>query len=162
MRRSFFSEDTMKVTKSTIAAGVFLIFGTSLAYADNCTGLDVSVMRATETTDLGKGHTIKTLSFYSQNVSADSSKRNGTTGECSGVVLATPDGNWQAKGYCAWRDKDGDTYSQSWHKAPEADKGTWKTTGGTGKFASMQDSGWWQFAWEDGVMQTNTWGGTCQ
>ena len=151
----------MKLTNSIIAASAFLIFGASLAYADNCTGTDVQVVQTDETTDLGNGHSITTWKAYSQFVSADSSKRNGLAGECSGAVLATPDGKWQAQGYCAWRDKDGDTYSTSWHKAPMDMAGTWRQVGGTGKFAGTQDSGWWKFAWEDGVMRANTWGGNC-
>jgi hypothetical protein len=160
-RSALFSEDRMEFTKSIIAAGVLFSFGASLAYADNCTGLNVFVRQTYETTDLGNGHTITTLKHYSQIVSADSFK-GGTTGECSGAVLVTPDGEWQTMGYCARRDKDGDTYSESWHKAPGADKGTWKLTGGTGKFAGKQGSGWWQSAWADGVMRANQWGGTCQ
>lgn len=153
----------MKLTKSIITAGLFLFFGTSLAYADNCTGMDVQVARTSETTDLGNGHAITIVKLYSQTVSADCSKCNGTTGECSGTVLTTPDGKTQSMGYCARRDKDGDTVSSSWHRAPGADKGTWKTIGGTGKYAdSVGDSGWWQNAWDDGVMFTNAWGGTCQ
>ena len=151
----------MKLTKSTIAAGVLLVFGSSLAYADSCTGTDVLVVRTNETTDLGKGHTITTFKAYSQNVSADSD-RGGTTGECSGAVLATPDGKTQSMGYCARRDKDGDTYSSSWHRASGADKGTWRDMGGTGKFAGRKGSGWWQLAWADGVMIANAWGGTCE
>jgi hypothetical protein len=151
----------MKLTKSIIAAGVLLIFGSSLAYADNCTGYDVMVVQTNETTDLGNGHTITTWKAYRQNVSADSDY-GGTTGECSGARLDTPDGNWQAMGYCASRDKDGDTLSISWHIAPGAEKGTWRSIAGTGKFAGKQDSGWFQHAWTDGVMTTNTWGGTCE
>lgn len=152
----------MKLSKITIAAGVFLVFGSSLAYADNCTGYDVMVVQTNETTDLGNGHTITTWKAYIQNVSTHWSKRNGITGECSVARLDTPDGNWQATGYCASRDKDGDTYSVSVHIAPGAEKGTWRQVAGTGKFAGKQDSGWWQHAWTDGVMTANSWGGTCE
>jgi len=65
-------------------------------------------------------------------------------------------------GYCARRDKDGDTYSHSYHRAPGADKGTWKRIAGTGKFAGRKASGWWQSAWADGVMSATKWGGTCE
>jgi len=141
--------------------GIGLVLGAPLVYADNCTGTDVHVSRISETTDLGSGHTITTWKTYSQIVSADS-KLGGTTGECSGSILTTPDGNTQSMGYCARRDKDGDTYSLSWHQGPGADKGVWKSTGGTGKFAGMQNSGWFQFAWADGVMIGTAWGGTCK
>lgn len=150
----------MKLTNSIIAAGV-LIFGAPLAYADNCTGTDVNVTRTFETTELGEGHTVTTWRAYSQTVSADSDM-GGTTGECTGAFLATPDGKTQAMGYCARRDKDGDTYSASWHRASGADKGTWRRVTGTGKFAGQQASGWWKSAWGDGVMSATTWGGTCK
>ena len=65
-------------------------------------------------------------------------------------------------GYCARRDKDGDTQSISWHSAPGADKGVWKATGGSGKFAGRQDSGWFQNAVSDGKMSVSKWGGTCK
>jgi hypothetical protein len=151
----------MKLTKSAIATIVLLPFGSSLALADNCTGTDVNVTRKFETTDLGQGHTISIWKAYSQGVSADSNV-DAMTGECSGVILATPDGKTQSMGYCARRDKDGDTYSNSWHKGPGADEGTWKRIAGTGKFAGTQASGWWKGAWADGAMSASKWGGTCQ
>ena len=76
--------------------------------------------------------------------------------------LSTPDGKTQAMGYCARRDKDGDTSSISWHQAAGADKGMWKSTGGTGKFANRTDSGWYQAAMADGAMSSTVWGGTCR
>ena len=68
----------------------------------------------------------------------------------------------QSMGYCARRDKDGDTQSISWHSAPGADKGVWKSTGGSGKFAGKQDSGWFQGTVSDGKMSVSKWGGTCK
>ena len=47
-----------------------------------------------------------------------------------------PDGKTQSMGHCARRDKDGDTQSISWQQEPGADKGVWKSTGGTGKYAA--------------------------
>ena len=150
----------MKLTNSIIAAAVLLLVGAPLAYADNCTGMDLQVVQIDEKTELSKGHIITTWKAYSQFVSADSDL-GGTTGECAGAVLVTPDGEWQAMGYCARRDKDGDTLSTAWHRAPGEKKGTFRSVSGTGKFAGKQVDGWWQFAWEDGVMRANTWGGTC-
>ena len=150
----------MRLSKNIIVAGAFLFFGMPAAYADNCTVYDVMVVQTNETTDLGNGHTITTWKAYVQTVSADSDY-GGTTGECSGTRLDTPDGNWQAMGYCASRDKDNDTVSISWHIAPGAQKGTWRSIAGTGKFAGKKDSGWWQHEWTDGVMTANTRGGAC-
>ena len=151
----------MKLSKSAVVTSVLLLFSSSFALADNCTGTDLHVTRTFETTDLGQGHTISVWKAYSQTVSADSNI-GGMTGECSGAVLATPDGKTQSMGYCVRRDKDGDTYSASWHRASGADTGTWKRIAGTGKFEGTQASGWWKRAWGDGAMSANRWGGTCQ
>lgn len=147
--------------KNRIATALLLACTSSLAWADNCTGVDVLVTQTGETTEIAKNHTITIWKAYSVLSSPDSVYDN-TTGECSGVILATPDGKTQAMGYCARRDKDGDTQSISWHSAPGADKGVWKATGGSGKFAGRQDSGWFQNAVSDGKMSVSKWGGTCK
>ena len=74
----------------------------------------------------------------------------------------TPDGKVRAMGYCARRDKDGDTQSIDWHIAPDAEKGSSLSTGGTGKFAGRTDSGWFQDVRSDGTMSVAKWGGTCK
>jgi hypothetical protein len=61
-------------------------------------------------------------------------------GECAGTILQTEDGKTQQVGYCARHDKDGGTQSISFHQAPGADKGEWKSTGGTGQFAGKAGS----------------------
>ena len=149
------------VKLESIVTGVVLVFGSSLVYADNCSGTDVLVTQTFETTEIAENHTISVWKGFSQLVSSNKDY-NGNTGECSGTYLNTPDGKTQAMGYCARRDKDGDTVSISWHLAPGAEKGVWKSTGGTGKFAGRKDSGWFQAAWADGMMSATVWGGNCQ
>jgi len=132
--------------------------------ADNCTGVDVLVTQTAETaetTEIAKDHTITIWKAYSVLVSPDSIYNN-TSGECSGTILSTPDGKTQSMGYCVRHDKDGDTQSISWHQAPGADKGVWKSTGGSGKFAGNQDSGWFQGVMADGAMSVSNWGGSCR
>jgi len=82
-------------------------------------------------------------------------------GECAGTVLQTEDGKIQQVGYCSRHDKDGDTQSISFQQAPGADKGEWKTTGGTGKFAGKVNSGWFQPVLMDGKSSVVKWGGDC-
>jgi hypothetical protein len=110
--------------------------------------------------DLGQG--LKQTSFKAQDIiiSSDSIYKV-VAGECSGTVLQTPDGKTQGMGYCARRDKDGDTQSISWHQAPGADKGKWKSTSGKGKYAGKQDSGWSQIVLADGKITVDKWGGDC-
>src|SRR5215469_7207587 len=142
----------------------FLLFGVmcvSPSWADNCTGYDALVTQSAETTDLGHG--LKQTSFRSTAMLfSDDSMYNLVGGECAGTVLQTEDGKTQQMGYCARHDKDGDTQSVSFQQAPGADKGEWKSTGGTGKFAGKENSGWFQNVLMDGKNLVTKWGGDCR
>jgi len=151
----------------SIATGakVILLLGATLdfnpAYADNCSGYDSFVQTTVHTADLGKGMTLTILEASSIVTSGDS-KYNLVTGGCSGTVLSNPDGTVQSSGYCARRDKDGDLSSLEWMQAAGSDKGTWKATGGTGKFAGKGDTGWYQSVVSDGKIGVSKWGGNCR
>jgi hypothetical protein len=128
--------------------------------ADTCTGYDTLVVQSIEVTDLGKG--LKQTTSRSQSVVlSNDSIYQALAGECSNVMLQTEDGKTQLMGYCARRDKDGDTQSIAFHLAAGADKGQWQTTGGTGKYAGKQDKGWFQPMLADGKMSVTRWGGDC-
>jgi hypothetical protein len=143
---------------AVLPLGVFCTATTS--WADNCTGYDALVAQSAETTDLGQG--LKLTSFKSQSILiSNDSVYNLVTGECSGITLQTADGKTQSSGYCARRDKNGDTQSIAFRQLPGTDKGEWKSTGGTGKFAGKQDSGWYQMVRADGKMVVTKWGGDC-
>ena len=141
-----------------VGAGLFLY---GAAFADNCTGYDALVTQTAETLDVGNGHTLTVFRSESLIIS-DNSIYHLTTGECSGTALATPDGKVRSSGHCARRDKDGDTQSIEWSQGPGAEKGMWKSTGGTGKFAGKTDSGWFQNVRSDGKMAVTKWGGNCK
>lgn len=128
--------------------------------ADNCTGYDVLVTTYAETKDLGGGMMQSTFSSDSV-ITSDNSIYHLTTGQCTGTSLSTPDGKVSVSGFCARRDKDGDTQSIEWSLAPGADKGMWKSNGGTGKFAGKKHAGWFQNVRADGKMAVSKWGGTC-
>jgi hypothetical protein len=136
------------------------IMGASSSWADNCTGYDPGVTLSAETTDLGHGLKLTSVRSTSMLISTDSIF-NLVGGECAGTVLQTEDGKTQQMGYCARRDKDGDTQSISFHQAPGADKGEWKSMEGTGKFAGKQGTGWFQFVLQDGKNAVVKWGGDC-
>jgi hypothetical protein len=147
---------------SVFVIGLSLLIGTPARAADNCTGYDALVTISSETLEVGKGHTLTVWRAESM-VTSDDSIYHLTTGECAGTTLATPDGTVRFSGHCARRDKDGDTYSVEVSQAPGAEKGMWKWTGGTGKFASGKDnSGWGQTVRTDGKMFVVQWGGTCK
>ena len=138
------------------------LLGVSRSWADNCTGYDMLFTESAETTDLGQGTKQITVRQQSVLVSNDS-VYNLVAGECSGTNLVTQDGKTQGAGYCARRDKEGNTQSIFWHLAPGADRGEWKSTGGTGKFAGKQDSGWFQpvTTLPEGKIGVVKWGGDC-
>lgn len=129
--------------------------------ADNCTGYDILVTTYADARDLGGGMIQSTFSSESILISEDSIFHL-STGQCAGTTLTTPDGKFRMSGYCARRDKDGDTQSIDFSMAPGADKGVWNATGGTGKFAGKTNSGWFQNVRSDGKMAISRWGGTCR
>ncbi len=140
-----------------VASGLCLSGG---ALADNCTGYDTLVTTSAETRDLGNGTSLTT--FQSETILiTDYAIYNPLTGKCSGTALATPDGKVRSSGQCARRDKDGHTASIEWSQAPGAERGQWKSTGGTGKFAARTASGWFQNVRSDGKMAVSKWGGNC-
>lgn len=152
---------TTKLLHGAFVVGASLCVCHAALAADNCTGYDVLVTLTAETLDLGKGHSLTVFRAASIIVS-DDSIYHLTTGECSGTALATPDGKVRQSGHCARRDKDGDTQSIEWSQGAGADKGAWRSTGGTGKYAGKPDSGWFQDVRSDGKMLVTKWGGTCK
>ena len=151
------SRTTLLVSTAILSLG---IMGVSSTRADNCTGYDVLVAQSAETTDLGKG--VKQTSSRSESILLSSdSIYNLVAGECASTMLQTEEGKTQSAGYRARRDKDGDTQTIAFHFAPGADKGEWKSTGGTGKFAGKQGSGWAQPVLADGKVVVVQWGGDC-
>jgi hypothetical protein len=142
-----------------LALGVFAGIAPTWA-ADTCTGVDINVTQTSDTSDLGQG--LKKMAWTAQSVvMSNDSIYKLVVGECSFTMLMTPDGKSQSSGYCARHDKDGDTQSISTHQAPGADKIEWKSTGGTGKYAGKQDSGWAQPMFAEGSVIVVKWGGDC-
>lgn len=137
------------------------IIGT--AEARECSGYNTHVTISADVTDLGKGHVMVTFRNHDMLVTDDPKDvLNMTMGECAGTTLTTPDGKTQGWGYCLRRDAEGNSQSIDWVIPLGAEKGTWKSTGGTGKFADLKASGWWQAVATDGGKQgINRWGGNC-
>jgi len=140
-----------------------LMLGTARA-ADTCTGIDTLTTTASDATDLGQGLEKRTWTADSV-VTSNDAKFPVLYGECSATVLITPDGKSQMSGFCARHDKDGDVASISINQAPGEDKSTWKSTGGTGKFANTADTqpetGWSQLIFSEGAVFVVKWGGNC-
>ena len=137
------------------------LMGMSSSWADNCSGYDSLVTQSAETIDLGHGVKQTSVKSHSTVITSNDSIYNLNAGECAGTILQTEEGKSQGMGYCSRRDKDGDTISISWQLPSGADKGEWKTTGGTGKFAGKQNPGWFQTVLADGKIQVTKWGGDC-
>jgi len=135
------------------------------ASADNCSGYDIMVNRSSETIDLGKGQTLMVNRDYSMIVTDDPKARdNLTIGECHATVVSLPNDQVKVNGFCARRDKEGDTYSQEFESiiGPGGEKGSWKGLWGTGKFArASSTSGWFHGLTRDGKVFAVRWGGNC-
>lgn len=133
------------------------------AGARECNGYNTHVLISADVTEPAKGHSLMTFRNHDMLVTDDPRHvLNMAMGECAGTMLTTPDGKMVGAGYCLRRDKDGDTQSIDWTWPKGADKGTWKSTGGTGKFAGFEGTGsWMQVAGDGGKMGVNRWTGTC-
>ena len=157
----------MKTAKS-LQCVVLLATGASLSavvQADNCSGYDVLSLQSAETFELAKGHTLTVVRLQSTNISDDTaSPYHLTTGECSGTVLSTPDGNTRGAGFCTRKDKSGDAYNVEWQLPAGSKKFLWKHVGGTGKFSGTSDFGSAQgLELAAGAkMNVNKWSGTCK
>lgn len=144
----------------TLCAGLTLV---ASAHARECSGYNTHVSISADVTEVAKGHTMMTFRNYDILVTdSPSDIYNMAMGECSGTMITTPDGKTGGLGHCVRKDKNGDSASIEWAIEPGAEKGTWKSTGGTGKFADLKSEGWWMPVTTDGgKLGVNRWGGTC-
>jgi hypothetical protein len=129
-----------------------------------CSGYNAHFPISAETIEVSKGHKLITVRNHDTVITDDpKSVWNMNIGECAGTVVMLPDGRSSSMGHCARKDKDGDSVSLEWVMPLGAEKGTWKMTGGTGKFAGRTDNGWWTPGQptENGSA-VNRWGGECK
>ncbi len=104
--------------------------------ADNCSGISVQVVMHT-------GNAVVNLN--------DDHNAPGhmAVGSCDAGTLR-----------CTFKDKDGDTWTTD-----ESVAGTWKTVGGTGKYAKSKFSGWSKTirteVGPEGMIYIGMWGGEC-
>jgi len=138
--------------------------GPAAALAGKCTGNNINNLVSWDQTEIGKGTTHATLRVTSVTVNDDpSASSHLVSGECIGVCVMTPDGKTKCSGTCARADKDGDVLNEEWVSANDTgDKGMWKNTGGTGKFAKAANTGQWEVHKLQGKMTAVRWTGNCQ
>lgn len=137
----------------------FALLVAGAAGADTCSGYFSNVVQTVSTIEVGQGHTVTSYIFHSI-TNSDNSPLNAA-GECSGYELKTPDGKIREAGICARKGKDGDSFSDVWALEPGAQRGTWRTVGGTGALAGKRWSGWWEVVLVEGKTALGRWGGNC-
>jgi hypothetical protein len=135
-----------------------------VSFAEKCAGNNINNLVSWDQTDIGKGTTHATLRVTSVTVNDDpSASSHLVSGECIGVCMTTPDGKTKCSGTCARADKDGDVLNEEWVSTNDAgDKGTWKNTGGSGKFAKASSTGQFEVHKLQGKMTGVRWVGNCQ
>lgn len=145
-----------------IVASIACALVSSAAFAVSCAGHNINSSISADSAELSSGASIVTLRLMSVHVSDDpGSPMHLAAGECAGA-LASLGGTLQGQGHCIRKDKDGDVYNEQWNLAPGAERGSWKLVGGTGKYARMTGSGWWQLVMSEGKAAAVRWVGTCQ
>jgi hypothetical protein len=135
-----------------------------VSFAGKCSGTNINNLVSWEPSEISKGTTLAIMRVTSVTVSDDpSAAYHLISGECIGQFVTTPDGKTVASGSCARRDKDGDVLNEDWVATDGAgSKGTWKSTGGTGKFANAKAAAQWEFSQLQGKMAAVRWVGNCQ
>lgn len=136
----------------------------AVSLAAKCSGTNINNLVSWEPTEIGKGTTLAIMRITSVTVNDDpSAAYHLISGECIGQFLTSPDGKTMASGSCARRDKDGDVLNEEWVATDGiGNKGTWKLSGGTGKFANAKGTAQWEFSQLQGKMAAVRWVGNCQ
>ncbi len=143
-----------------LAGGIFVL--SSHAQAAPCGGYDALVSQSSETLDLGGGNTMNVGRNHSMQVNDGATgPTHLSIGECNGTFMNYANGKSEGRGFCLRKDKDGDTYWLRWAIEQGATRGTFETVGGTGKFATIKNKGWWEFAAGGGKFFATKWGGDC-
>lgn len=156
----------MNTTKKFIWLGLLaaLCAVPAVSFAGKCSGTNINNLVSWEPSEISKGTTLAIMRATSVTVSDDpSAAYHLISGECIGQFVTTPDGKTAASGSCARRDKDGDVLNEDWVSTDGVgNKGTWKFTGGTGKFANAKGTAQWEFSPLQGKMGAVRWMGNCQ
>lgn len=136
----------------------------AVVMAGKCSGTNVNNLVSWDQTEIGKGTTHATLRVTSVTVSDDPSvPYHLIAGECIGSCMMTPDGKTKCVGTCARADKDGDVLNEEWVTTSDSgDKGTWRNTGGTGKYARAANTAQFEVRQLGGKMAISRWVGNCQ
>ena len=156
----------MNTTKKLFCLGLLaaLCAVPAISFAAKCSGTNINNLVSWEPSEISKGTTLAIMRITSVTVSDDpSAAYHLISGECIGQFLITPDGKTAASGSCARRDKDGDVLNEEWVATDgTGNKGTWKLSGGTGKFANAKGTAQWEFSPLQGKMGAVRWVGNCQ
>ncbi len=155
----------MRNTLRSTALGILgvLMLSPMAVHAGKCSGVNVNNVASWDQTEIAKGTTSATKRATSVTVGDDTgAPHHMVSGECIGNFLTNPDGKTQAMGYCARKDKDGDVLFEEWISTDgTGGKGTWRNTGGAGKFSKAANSGQWEFSPLQGKMSAVRWVGNC-
>ncbi len=140
-----------------------LISFNAFAKDDPC-GEYTSVDIGESTVDMGNKTTFVHFRSSTQMNAADGSKFNNLSGQCTGGAVVYPDKTIEADGLCAVEDIDGDVLTYAFSQSRGQMEGRYARKGGTGKFASARETGWFRPLKLDGEVTRGSWGGknACQ
>ncbi len=147
----------MKPTLLPAALALLLSFNAT-ARDDQC-GEYTSVDIGESTVDMGKQTRFMHFRSSTQMNAGDGSKYNNLSGQCTGGAVMYPDRTIEAEGLCAVEDVDGDVLTYVFTQGRGPMEGRYTRKGGTGKFASSRESGWFRPIKLDGEITKGNWGG---
>jgi hypothetical protein len=125
---------------------------------DQC-GEYTSIDTGESTIDMGNKVTFMHFRSSTQMYASEGSKFNNLSGQCTGGAMIYPDKTVEAEGLCAVTDVDGDVLTYGFTQSRGKMEGRYTRKGGTGKFASSRETGWFHPLKLDGEVTRGEWGG---
>ncbi len=148
----------MKTTLLPLMLCLLMVNSAAAKDADLC-GEYTSVDTGEQRIEMGNKTTFIHFRSSTQLYAPEGSKYNQLSGQCTGGAVVYADGSVEAEGLCAVEDTAGDVLTYAFSQSRSAREGKYTRRGGTGKFASSRETGWYKPVSLNGEITTGNWGG---
>jgi hypothetical protein len=148
-----------KLTLLAAAIGLLITGHAAAGDPAELCGTYTSVDIDEKTIDMGNNIQFMSFNSSTQMHASEGSKFNELSGQCTGGAMLFPDKTIEAEGLCAVADVSGDVLVYTFTQSRGAKEGKYTRKGGTGKFVSTKDSGWYKPISMNGEITTGNWGG---
>lgn len=149
----------MKTLLTPVALALLFSLSMNAAAKEDQCGEYTSIDTGESTVDMGNKTTFMHFRSSTQMNAPEGSKFNNLSGQCTGGAVVYSDKTVEAEGLCAVEDVDGDVLIYGFTQQRGKLEGRYIRKGGTGKFASARESGWFRPLKLEGDVTRGEWGG---